>query len=387
MQTNIDTKIEKKNNKNSKVQETTITNLQLDVNFIKQLQKSSGASLKQCMQCGVCTAVCELSPVEKPFPRKEMIWASWGLKDKLIGNPDVWLCHQCGDCSASCPRSVNPADVLASVRNMSYQHYARPKFLGKLLSKPIFLPLVLLIPIIFISAIIYFAGTTQIPVGNIDYSEFFPHAYLNSSVSILFLIVLIGIFFSIKSFWNDMKKNMPIPDKKNSIIKSVIATFKEVLLHTKFKTCSENKHRYYAHQLIFWGFVSLFVVTFFAIIFVILNKYPLDLWNPVKIIGNLASIALFIGIGILMFKRLFNKKTTEKNNYYDSFFILTIFFLTLSGVGVEMGRFLNWSFAYHIYFVHLVFVWLTIIYLPYTKFAHIIYRTVALVYTKHIGRE
>ena len=363
------------------------TNIEPNTEFVKKLQEFSETSLKQCMQCGNCSAICDLSPKENPFPRKEMIWASWGLKDKLIGNVDVWLCHQCGECSTYCPRDVNPGDVLSGIRYLSYQHYAKPKFLGKLLSKPIFLPIAILIPLIFILLIIYFAGTLQIPKGEVNYSAFLPHAYLNSVASFLFLLVFSGIIFSVKSFWKDLIRNTPPNKQTISIFRSVIETFKEIVFHKKFKKCSVNKHRYFSHQLVFWGFITLFIVTFFAIIFVLLEKYPLNFWNPVKIIGNLASFALLIGISAMFIKRNFNKDKKEFSSFYDKIFLISILFLTLSGIGLEIGRFLNWTFSYYIYIFHLLLVWMIMIYLPYTKFAHIIYRTVALIYAKHIGRD
>ena len=60
--------------------------IQPDLGFKRELSSLSGAQLNQCMQCGNCSAVCSLAPADRPFPRKEMVWAGWGLKEKLIGN-------------------------------------------------------------------------------------------------------------------------------------------------------------------------------------------------------------------------------------------------------------------------------------------------------------
>jgi quinone-modifying oxidoreductase subunit QmoC len=43
--------------------------------------------------------------------------------------------------------------------------------------------------------------------------------------------------------------------------------------------------------------------------------------------------------------------------------------------------------AYPVYFIHLVFVFSLFIYLPYSKLAHIFYRTAAMVYNKYSGRD
>ena len=87
--------------------------------------------LKNAIQCATCSVVCPISPEYKPFPRKEMIAASWGLKDQLLKDADVWLCHNCGDCSVHCPREAKPADVMSAIRMQAILEYAWPKPITK----------------------------------------------------------------------------------------------------------------------------------------------------------------------------------------------------------------------------------------------------------------
>lgn len=357
-----------------------------DINFIRAIKKDCGSALSTCMQCGSCSAVCDLSPETDPFPRKEMIWASWGLKDKLLGDPDIWLCFQCGDCTATCPRGVKPGDVLSSIRDFMYSHYAQPGIFTKILGNSKYILLVIAFPVIIISAIMLIAGTFQIPEGNVDYSNFFPHAWLNISFMFFVLLITLGVIRGIKKFWSDMKRNKPGKDKKTNLVNSFLIAFKDILLHDKFRKCETHYYRYSAHLLVFWGFIMLLAVTFFAILSTIFFEYPLTFWHPVKITANVAAVFLLIGCAIMIYKRLINRDQKVKSNYADWFFLISFFLLTVSGIFVEVARFQNWMLAYYIYFIHLVLVWIVIMYAPYTKFAHFIYRTIAMVYAERTGR-
>ena len=356
-----------------------------DIGFKRELSSLSGSSLNQCMQCGNCSAVCSLAPAERPFPRKEMIWSGWGLKDKLLGNVDVWLCYQCGDCSTYCPRDVKPSDVISALRQLTYRHYARPRFLGKLVSEPKWLPLAVAIPVVVIVAILSLAGTFRIPEGPVDYSAFFPHGLLNGTFSAITLGFYLLAALGIGRFWKDMKRQTPPGSRPKKL--PVFKVLGEILTHASFTGCGSRKSGKLAHMLLFFGFLLLILVTLYAIWATLSHNYPLAPGNPFKILGNLASLMIYTGLGLMIWQRLTNRRVFGKNGYADWLLLVAFALLTLSGTLVQLARFGGWSMAYHLYFFHLVAVWFVIMYLPFTKLGHVFYRTTALLYARSIGRK
>jgi len=361
--------------------------LKPDLAFKKELGQMSGSSLNQCMQCGNCSAVCSLAPAERPFPRKEMVWSAWGLKERLLGNVDVWLCHQCGECSTTCPRGVRPADVIAAIRRKSYMYYSRPRFLGKILSRPAWLPLAVAIPVGVIIAILSLAGTLSVPGHPVNYSLFFPHGWLNGSFVIITMVFYGLAAAGLVSFWRDMKRQFPGPPGNNSRVLGFFRVIGEIIVHTHFSRCRTARIRRLAHMLLLFGFFLLILVTLYAIRATITGNYPLPLHDPFKIAGNIASLMIYTGLGIMIHQRIFNRGVFGKSGYQDWLLLVSVGLLTLSGTLVELARFGNWSMAYHLYFFHLVAVWFVIIYLPFTKMGHILFRTTALVYARSIGRK
>lgn len=359
-----------------------------DIAFIERLQALSGSRLSTCMQCGACTASCALSEDQEVFPRRQMIMAAWGMKDRLMADPRIWTCHQCGDCTVSCPRGVKPGDILSALRQEQIAHYSRPGFLARVMHRPLFLPAIVLFPAAVIILILSVAGTFRIPEGPVEYSKFFPHGWLNGSFTALFLLSTAGAVAGIRRFWKNMKaanvfrSGNPVENRSpEPTLPRFLQTLWRIFSHRDFRSCTERKSRSVSHFLVFWGFILLLFVTFFAILSTLFFEYPLGFLNPVKIAGNIGALMLFAGTTIMIVDRLI-KRLTQRSSYADWFFLVSFWLLTVTGILVETARFLNWGTAYHIYFLHLVLVWIIILYYPYTKFAHFFYRTIALFLTR-----
>jgi len=361
-----------------------------DLGFVKAVIASGGESLKKCFQCATCTVVCNLAPDDNPFPRKEMIYAQWGLKDRLISNPDIWLCHQCSDCTTYCPRGAKPAEVLSAIRRETIKHYAFPSFMGKAVSDKRFLSLLFIIPAILLIIILSAMGNLKIPEGEIVFSKFFPILYIDIIfTSVLGFGVLAGII-GLRRFWNDINETVGGGYARGNLKDSIIATLREVITHSKFKKCIVGRDRYLAHLLIFYGFIALGVTTALAVFYLYVLKIesPYPLTSPVKIIGTIGGLALFIGINLVVINRIKNAGSLGIGTYFDWLLIFIIYVVTLSGILSKMTRLAELpTLAYPIYFIHLVFVLSLFLYLPYSKLAHIFYRATAICYAKYSGRD
>ena len=129
-----------------------------DLDFVRDVIDSGGDTVKKCFQCATCSVVCPLSPSDGPFPRKQMIEAQWGLKDKLVKDPDIWLCHNCTDCSTYCPRGAKPGDVLNALRKKAIEYYSYPSIIAKMVGDKKALPLLFGVPAALLLLVILFTN-------------------------------------------------------------------------------------------------------------------------------------------------------------------------------------------------------------------------------------
>lgn len=367
-----------------------------DLEFTKDLLRGGGGDLKKCYQCATCSVACRVSPDNQPFPRKEMIWAQWGLKDRLMNDPDIWLCHQCNDCSTLCPRGANPGDLLKAVRKMHIESTCWPGFLGKLVGEPSMFVLAMGIPVVVVLLLVYFFNSFNFSGPSpVNYGAFINYVPIQVIYTLALVFAVVSLVISLKRYWNSLEAGNPVEVQgaRKGFVPSLIEALKEILPHTTFKDCEANNIRYAAHLLTFWGMIGLFVTTAIVAFNIdILHLKPPSQNGPgtiaIKILGNASAVAFILGIVIMTVRRLTVPDQAGSSAYFDWLFLFVIGGTGLTGLITELVR---WggsvSGAYFFYMVHLMFVLALLLYLPFLKFAHLGYRTVAIAWGKSVGRN
>ncbi|MFO8055972.1 MAG: quinone-interacting membrane-bound oxidoreductase complex subunit QmoC [bacterium] len=380
-----------------------------DLGFVQEIIEDGGESLKKCFQCGTCSVVCNLAPEDSPFPRQEMIWAQWGMRDNLIGDGNVWLCHQCSDCTAYCPRGAKPGEVLGAVRKKVIESVSFPPALAKRMGDPHYLPWLFGIPALIL-LILVFANPYwpwvhgEMSDSQIVFGHMIDHWVINMVYVPLVGLAALVFLAGINRLWKGMSgESVPAfisGADKPRLGSAVVDVIKRIVTHDDFNQCETNKWRRLAHQLVFFSFIGLLVVTVLAIVVLVAYEifgkdwfgvYPLVWYHPIKWLANASAAAFIIGSGIMIKKRRELKDSGDMtSSYFDYLFLYIIFGVGVTGFLAQMFRF--WDvhlLAFPTYYVHLILVFSLLVYSPYSKFAHFLYRTVALIYLKYeeLGKE
>jgi heterodisulfide reductase subunit C len=87
--------------------------------FLSFIQSHTGENIASCYQCGKCSAGCPTAYAMDLTPRQVMRGIQLGLKDEILDSSAIWLCVSCQTCSVRCPREIDIAKVIESLRQYS----------------------------------------------------------------------------------------------------------------------------------------------------------------------------------------------------------------------------------------------------------------------------
>jgi quinone-modifying oxidoreductase subunit QmoC len=267
--------------------------------------------------------------------------------------------------------------VLGALRSAAVRHYAFPRALGALTASPDALLFLLLLPAVIFGAIALLAGQRE-PGAPLEFATVFPQATLEILFFTVAGLVLVAFAVGLARFTRAIGAGGATGPLLAGLLPALVA----IATHARFRACTaDGRGRQWGHLLTFWGFVGLAAVGTIVGIGSLAGVMhtPLALTNPLKLLANLCAVTALAGASILVVQRLSDPVRRASSTYFDWFFLLTLFGVLLTGVASEILRLGQLAVAmYAVYFVHLVLVFSLFLYAPYSKFAHLAYRTVAM---------
>jgi ferredoxin len=351
-----------------------------------------------CFNCGNCSAICKLTEEGFLFPRKVIKQAQLGLKDSMVANLDPWLCYYCGECSETCPRDANPAEIMMSMRRYLTSLYdwtglSRKFYTSKFWEVGVVVSLFILVVLAFLvflppdpdiftipSQFITLQGGVMINnlidgmrpeqfVRIIEYSDW------TMAVIIGGILITNIIRMFILSIFRDRHYKVPFM----AYFTEAWALIYHFVTQPKFSKCDRRKY-WYGHFLLMSGYTLMFIF-----IVVMLKKFQTEeihaWYHWQRLLGYYATFGILFFLAIVTYQRI--KKVDYKFKYShasDWLFIVMLGLTTVSGIVLHFFRITGMPLATYVtYVIHLaILVPMIVIEVPFSKWSHLAYRPFAI---------
>jgi ferredoxin len=367
----------------------------VDPQLLFELKKYGTVSVEKCFNCGNCTATCPLSTNGETFPRRIIRYAQLGLKKPLLSSKELWLCYYCGECTQTCPKQADPGEFMATARRYAIASYD-PLGLAKLLYTSPILSTILLTLLAMLIGLVVYTSHGPMNTETLKLFDFIPSvAVHNLGIGALVIVALTGLVNTVNMIVQTRRENVLLttPNLRLNWLGALGETVIEVLTQRRYQRDCETGsakpawylQKWFIHASMLWGFLGLLAATALDFGLELLGIKPtgtwVPLWNPVRLLGTLAGLLLVYGVTVAIVNRF--RKADEASTYSTAsdWVLLILLWLTgVSGFILEIALYLPSPapWAYWTLLGHISVAVELLLLLPYTKFAHAIYRTIAL---------
>ena len=305
------------------------------------------------------------------------------------------LCHNCGACLHACQYSaphefeVNVPKAMAKVRLDTYAEYAWPRVMGKLYQRngmtlalasgaglALFLCLTLLI-----------MGNLFVTIPGGNFYKIFPHNTLALMFGAVFGFSVLALTIGVRRFWRNVSPvAASLPVRASAALEATANVAKLKYLdggHGKGCNNADDQFTLWRrrfHHLTFYGFMLCFAATGVATLFHYLLNWsaPYPIFSLPVMLGIVGGIGLLIGpAGLLWLNLRRNPEHGDENQKpMDRGFIALLFLVSASGLALLALR--ETSALGLMLAIHLGLVMAFFLTMPYSKFAHGIFRSAAL---------
>lgn len=359
----------------------------VDPTLIHDLKAFGLQDANKCYNCGTCTAICNLSTPESPFPRKMVRYIQLGQRDKILNSTEPWLCYYCGDCSTKCPRGADPGETMMVLRRYLTSLYDWTGFARKFYTSEKFeiMAIAVVAFLVGLGMIIFRAGPANMEHPALN-SVWPSHRVEQADLvmaAVLTFFLLSNVFRCVKIVMGEYLSKIPLRFY-TSELKYLLTHF---LTQKRFGQCNDRK-QWFIHLMIMTGYASVFLMVVVLINGLTIEglkfqrdwpEYPI--FHPIRLVGYYATFAIMYGTTYAIIGRLKKSKPAYKNSHAtDWMFLILLQLTTMTGIFVHFTRLLDLPMAtYVIYVIHMmVAVPMLVLEVPFAKWAHLAYRPVVL---------
>jgi ferredoxin/nitrate reductase gamma subunit len=371
----------------------------VDPNLLYELKDYGAVGLEKCINCGNCTAICSLSKDDDRFPRNIIRMAQLGMKDELLGSKEVWLCYNCGDCSETCPQQAEPANLMAAARCYAVTHYAPLKIGYLFCKKPLIGGFIAALMVVFFGLFMYTERQTM-ATSSLKLFGFIPYELIHMVGLVAMILIGTISLITIYRMISDIARanhlsyrNFFAGTHMNWLQAFWEGAMVQALAQKRYREdceAPENRKAWYfskwfVHAATMWGFLGLLCATALDFLLDIVGVKEtgtfVPLWYPTRLIGTLSGLLFMYGVCVLLYKRLKSVDKAHSFSRPSDWLFLTLLWLSgATGFIIEIALYLPGAplWAYWLFIFHVAVSITLLLLLPFTKFAHSIYRVVAL---------
>ncbi len=355
--------------------------------FLDKVKGLGAFDISACYSCGNCTAVCPLSTEEHSFPRKLIRYSMLGIEERILSGPELWQCYYCGECTDTCPREADPGGLMMALRRYAIREYSLGKIADLFYGGTSAAITWVILTIAAIAGLAYFHNPNP-NLDRVDPLSFITLDFLHDAGIVMGLVIAFFALVQMVIVWRSLHRDGMQVSLGEWLASLWDILINEVFIQRSFNECEDRK-RYWAHLALLWGFLGLFVATILAFGIDFLISVNSGLKIVPHVLGIVAGLVLMYGSGYYLYVRYFVKDSYSKYSHHsDWVFVWLMFLAGLTGFLLDLLMWVNlpWP-AYIAFALHLVVVFDLLLTAPFTKFAHVIYRPLALWISKAYSRR
>jgi ferredoxin len=368
----------------------------IDPYFADELKKYGAKDFDACFNCGNCTAVCTLSENPSNFPRMMVRLGMLGLKKEILESREPWLCYACGDCSETCPRQAEPAEYMAALRRYSIAS-TEPTGLTRLMFRNN--GLFILITLVLAALLVFFllALRPEFLVSRWIFA-YLPYDVIHNMGLAIFGIAGLSMVWGTVSQSLRFGRQQGDPATRIPAAKALSRVAGELVNMTRHQECDLEEDSYwkarpflvqpwFVHWTVMWGFIGLLVATALDFIW----KDPATTtWWPSRILGTVAGLSLVYGTSLSIRHHL--KKVTRsysRQSPADVNFLWSLWIAGLTGFWLEIAVFFSTGNLLNqiVFLLHTLISMELVLLFAFSKFAHALYRPLALFFHYRNGGQ